>query len=285
MGQDLAQVPYTPSKHFLMGGLRLLVNEPSSGLNNKGWRYFGKVKEPSFNPLNEFFEHFAADSGGNEKDFEAPSRTGYNLGFTAEEFLAENLARFFFAGDPADVAADAVATSPAELVVAGKTGARHGLLNGRQTQDQIDDLVVYNDTDTAALVLDTDYEIVQQFGLTFIVMLVDTHAGDVLSIGEGATGSNAYHYTKLAHKLIAPMTTLTLEVAAILQIPAKQGPNLEWWIPRCTIRPDGEFALTAEENSSLKFLLSLLSDAANNPNYPFGKLFYYGRDDAGASLI
>lgn len=284
MAQSFDHKPFD-TKTGSIGGIRLLLRDTPDSGNGKGFKYVGNIHSPTFAAETEAYEHFSAASGANVKDWEVPVKSGYGFGFTADELLADNMRRFLLALAPTDVAADAVATYGPELFLAGKTGELHGLEFGRQTLAQRGDLKVYNVTDAALLVLDTDYEIITQFGLTFIRMLVDTHAGDVIRAGEGATASTAYHYNKLQHKLIAPMTSLKLNCAAIIQFAAKKGINAEWRIPKALIKPDGEFDWNPEQASSLKFALEALDDSVNNPSTPFGTVHYFGHDTAGAAII
>lgn len=278
MAQVLIRTPFQ-SANFSQGGVRVLLKEA-----NKGFRFVGHIREPNLEAILEWYEHYNASAGKEVKDYEAPTKTGYKIGFKADEMLVDNLKRLFFAADPTDVAADAVAEAEPDLVTAGKTGALHGLDYGRQTAGQRGALTVYNVTDAALLVEDTDYEVVTQYGLTFIKMLVDTHAGDSLRIGEGATAVTVYHYTKLAHKLHKPLTVLSLEVGALLQFPAIKGINLEWRIWKASIKPNS-IAWNSKEVSNLGFELEVLDDSANHSATPFGELYDYGYDDAGAAVI
>lgn len=282
MAQVLTQTPFE-KQNYSQGGLRLLIRELD--VPNKGYQYIGNIHTPDFAATLEFYEHFSAASGAEVKDNEAPNKTGYKLGFTADEMLIGNFKRFLFAGAPADVAADASAAGGPDTVIAGKTGDLFGLVYGRQTEGQRGDLVVRNVTDAADLVEDTDYEVLTIFGWTFIRLLVDTHNGDTLKIGTGAAAVDPYEHNQLAHKSLKPMTSLKLEVAAILQGPAKVGVNFEWRIPRAVIKPDGALDWNAKEASSFKFALELLDDSATDPAKPFGELLFYGRDNAGAALI
>jgi hypothetical protein len=278
MGQQLLRLPFD-SANMTQGGVRVLIKEA-----NKGFRFVGHIREPNLEAILEWYQLYHASSGQELLSYEAPTKVGYKAGFKCDEMLAENLKRMFFSGDPTDVAADAVAAAAAETVVAGKTGALHGLDYGRQTLAQRGDLAVYNVTDSALLVEDTDYAVVTQYGLTFVKMLVDTHAGDTIRFGEGATAATAYHYTKLAHKLLKPMTVTSLEVGALLQFPAIKGVNLEWRIWRASFKPTG-LAWLSKEASNLAFELEVVSDSANHSTTPFGEIYDYGYDSAGAALI
>jgi len=166
MVQQLKPQPYSTGP-LTIGGIRVLFSR-KNGTKYDGYRFMGVVHDTSFEAIKEIVEHYSAASGQNVKDWEAYKKLGYKLGFQADEFSAENLRAFLFSSAPEDVEADAVAEAGPEELIAGKTGDMHGLEFGRQTTAQVGDLTVYNDTDKALLTIDVDYEIVIQYGLTFI---------------------------------------------------------------------------------------------------------------------
>lgn len=284
MTQQLVQTPFS-TNNYTQGGQRLMVKELVEGGTDKGFRYLGNIHTLNWAQAVEFFEHYSAASGQEVKDYEAPNKTGVSISFTADEITTENLKRFLMSGEPDDVAENLIAAASPQQVLAGKTDELHGLDYGRQTAAQRGDLVVYNVTDAADLVEDTDYEVVTLFGWTFIKMLVDTHAGDVLKIGEGINAADDYHYKELAAKRIKPMTVVKMEVAAILEMPALKGKNWAWRIWKANLKPAGEFSWSSKEASSIKFSLEVLSDAVNHSATPFGEALDYGFDDAGGALI
>lgn len=282
MTQQLVQTPYS-NKNYMMGGIRMLLKDLATG--HAGFQFVGNMHSPDMQPILEIYEHYQAASGAEAKDFESPSKTGYKIGYTADELLVKNLKRYLYGGAITEVAADASATAGPETFTAGLTGDLHGLEYGEQTSAQRTALAVYNVTDAADLVLDTDYSVVTIYGWTFIKMLVDTHAADEIRVGTGATASTAYEYDKKAHKLFAPLSNLSQDVAAIMLFPAKKGPNFWWRVDKAIIKPDGSLGLSAKEATSKKMVLEVLDNSAAEPSYPFGKFGFLGYDDAGAALL
>lgn len=284
MGQVLANIPYS-GRQSTLSGFRVLISELVSSSLYSGWQFMGTVFAPKWVPKIEYYSHFETGSGAEEEDRKIPRTVGLALEFSCDDLFSKNYERWFMAAAQSKIAANAAAVAAAEIVVAGLTGTQHGISNGRQTSVQRTALTVYNVTDSAALVLNTDYKIVTIYGNTFIEMLVDTHAGDQLRIGTGATSSTDYNYVLTGHYEIAPLTRLERRIKAIIQAPSKTGGNWEYITELATLDNGGEFDVNVQQASSQKFTLTMLNNAAAQPNYPWGKFRSMGYDDAGAALI
>ena len=109
MAQKLTRLPFDAA-NFTQGGVRVLIKE-----SGKGFRFVGHIREPNLEAILEWYQHYNASAGKEALSYEAPTKTGYKASFKADEMLSENLKRLFFAADPADVAADAVATAAPEI--------------------------------------------------------------------------------------------------------------------------------------------------------------------------
>ena len=277
-----AVIPNTPYSFLSnpMAGIRLLLRETGGGL-----KFLGGAREPKFSLTNEFAQLYDAGSGAEALVRQVPNLTGIKVEFKATEFLRDNLARFFMATAPTRVAAAPTQTHAAELFTGGKIGERYGLAGGRQTTEQRTALAVYNVTDAALLVLDTDYTVVVQYGLTFIEMKVDTYDAHSIRVGTGATAVADYNYQVLAHDLSGPMTRLTRSVSGILQIASKSGINAELEFDLAELNPGGDFNLQTKQFSDMNFALELKDNSATDATYPFGKLKVYGYESAGGALI
>ncbi|HEY3321721.1 MAG TPA: hypothetical protein VGP72_14720 [Planctomycetota bacterium] len=281
MGQVLSGTPYD-CLTAPIAGVRIMLREANGLLE-----YLGSIKEPKFEEKLTFASIFDAGSGAEVELRKVASLLEMSMKFVAQEFLRANIARFMMAGAPTDVAADAVAAHAAETFVAGKTGARYGLAEGRQSDAQQTALKVYDTTEgtAALLVLDTDYKLVRQFSWTFIELLVDDWAGKTIRVGEGVTADTAYHYLKLAHAKINPLTKPERAVSGVLQIVSKTGQNMELVFNKAVLAGGGNFNLQTKEFSNMDFELTLQDDSAANPTAPFGELRIYGYDNAGGALI
>jgi len=281
MAQIFSHKPHD-KVNYAVGGNRLLIRDTNE---NAGFLYVGSLVSANIVQAIEVAEHFVVSAGKKAKDINLITGTSIKFDFTAEEMLLLNLRRFFLAAAHTDIAANAVATAAAETFIAGKTNIHHGLKYGQQTAAQRTALIVYNVTDAAALVSGTDFDVITIHGWTFIRMKVDTHSGDTIRAGTGATATAVYTFNQLAAKEFSPHTKLTFNLEAILQFPAAQGPNMQWRIPSAQILPAGNLNWSSTEASNKQFSMEILDDSANNPTFPLGKIEYYGYDDAGAALI
>jgi len=277
-------LPYTALQSML-GGFRVMISEPGSGANLTGMRYLGTVFEPKWQQTVEYYEHFETASGAKVLDRKLPKQIGLKVAFKLDDLFAKNLERYFLAKEMTAVAANAAAAKTAELFIAGKTDALHGLSEGRQTDLQKTALAVYNVTDAALLVENTDYAKVRYYGWTFIKMLVNTHAGDVIRVGVGATAVTDYNYNELGYDAISPLTRYEREVRGILQAPSKTGGNWEYYFEKAILSPDGEFDLNVEQASSIQMALDFKDNSANDAANPFGVLRHRGYDDTGLAVV
>lgn len=284
MAQVLDNTPYSALQSML-AGFRIAISEPASSTLKTGFRFLGTVFAPKFDLGIEYYSHYETASGAKVEDRKIPKTVAIKIGFSQDDMFAKNWERFLLGADLTSVAADPAATHVAEEFIGGVTGDLHGIDEGRQSDAQLAALAVYNVTDSALLVLNTDYSLIRQHGLSFVKMLVDTHATDTIRVGTGATAATDYTYLKLAHHLILPVTRYEREVRALLMAPSKTGGAWEWKIEKATLGPDGELDLNAEQASSVKMALNLKDDSTANPTKPWGILRHVGYDDAGASLI
>jgi len=279
MSAVIGNLPYS----FLtnpMAGMRILLREASGGL-----KFLGGTREPKFTLKLDTVQLYDAASGAEQLVRQASVPTEIDVAFKATEFLADNLARFFQTLAPVAVAAAATAAYAYETFTAGKTGERYGLRGLRQTVAQRGDLKVYNVTDSALLVLDTDYSIVVQYGVTFIELKVDTYDAHVLRVGEGSTANTSYHAADLAYSSISPMVSAVRTVSGVLQIVSKTGINAELVFEKAQLAGGGEFNLQTKAPSDMGFVLTILDNSGSDAVNPFGVLKNYGYDSAGAALI
>lgn len=282
MAQVFNYKPHDGVKHHAVGGYRLLLRDKSEDM---GFLHVGKFSSPNLAQNVERFTVYDASSGKRLKLGNLNIGTEIKFDIVADEMLLLNLRRFFLAGVHTDVAANVAATANAETFKAGKSGIHHGIRYGRQTSVQRTALAVYNVTDAALLVAGTDYDLISIFGWSYVRMKVDTHAGDTLRVGTGATAVTAYNHDQLASKQFAPMTKLAFDLEGIIQFPAGNGPAMQWRVPSMDIAPNGNLDWNAQENSKAPLTMEILDDSANNPTAPFGLIDLVGYDDAGAALI
>lgn len=283
MSQVLSNKPYSGQQE-LVTGFRILASEPAAG-GKTGLRFIGNILSPSVESKADFAEVFNTATGFETLVRKIPVKYASTIKFGINDLFARNYERYFLGTDLTAVAANPTATSGPDIVIAGKIGDQHGLMEGRLTDAQRTALKVYNVTGTALLVLNTDYKLVQIYGWTFVEMLVDTYAGNVLRLGTTADASVAYGFQLLAHYKINPITRAERTCQVILQAPSKSGGSWEYVLRKADLVPDGSFDLASKDASQMKFQLVALDDSAANPTEPYGYVRHYGPDDQGVSLI
>lgn len=193
---------------------------------------------------------------------EAVTRIAYTITATLSEFTLNNLRKFLQGSSNVKNQALGTNTTVAfadQQVVPGRyldVGAR-----------QITNVTVTRDG-TDLLTEGTDYVVYAEFG---IVKLVDGGAvqeGDDISI-EFDKPALVIDQVRLARSA-APICHL-LYIADDANADGDGAHDrLEIW--RCSVSPEGELGLISDEYGNFQLTMSVLSDAANHPNDPFGTL-------------
>jgi hypothetical protein len=193
---------------------------------------------------------------------EAVTRIAYTLTATCNEYTLSNLKKFLLGESNAKtqlVGSNQTATFSGAQVVPGRyldVGAR-----------QITGVVVTRDT-TDIMVVDTDYIVYAEFGLVKIVEGGGILAGDDVEI-EFDQPALTIDQVRIA-KDSAPICHLLFLADDANQDADGSRDRLEIW--RVAISPEGELGMISDEYGSFQITMSVLSDAANHPNDPFGTL-------------
>ena len=283
MAVQTDSIPYSANNRALWG-IRLLLAQVL-GTKTSGYRHIGNIISPDLEQGIERYKHYSSPIGQDKLDWIVPIKAEPVFKFTTDEVSNKNLQMFMNATAPIAVAANAAATYGPDLFIAGLTGDVHGLTEGNMTDAQRAALKVYNVTTSALLVAGTDYNVINLIGETSIQMLVDTYAGNVLSIGTGSTANAAYNFVQKQAQVFAPLTNQNIYVMAKIQFFPVQGKALEWRIRNALITNGSKMNADKKAASSLDFELSLLDDSVLNPTQPFGTLVDYGYDDTGVPTL
>lgn len=193
---------------------------------------------------------------------ESVTRIAYTLTGTFTGFVLNNLKKFLLGEDNTKL--QAVGTN----ITANFTGAQ--VVPGRYLDvgaRQITGVVVTRDG-TEVLVADTDYIVYSEFGLILIRKDAGVVAGDdievefdrpALTIDQVRIGKDA-----------APICHLLFLSDDANQDGVSARDRLELW--RVSIAPEGDLPLVSDEYATYQISMSVLSDASNHPNDPFGTL-------------
>lgn len=193
---------------------------------------------------------------------EAVTRIAYTLTVTLSEFSLGNLRKFLLGESNAKNQAVAVGTT------ANFTGAQ--VVPGRYLDvgsRQITNVVVTRDG-TDILVADTDYILYSEFGLIKLIDGGAVIAGDDIEV-EFDRPALVIDQVRIA-KESSPVCHLLYLADDANQDADGARDRLEIWRVSCS--PEGEMNVISDEYGNFQLTMSVLSDAANHPNDPFGTL-------------
>lgn len=193
---------------------------------------------------------------------ESVTRVGYTLTATLTGFVLNNLKKFLLGED--NTKTQAVGTN----VTATFTGAQ--VVPGRYLDvgaRQITGVVVTRDG-TEVLVADTDYVLYAEFGLVLLKKGGAVVAGDDIEI-EFDRPALTIDQVRIG-KDAAPICHLLFLADDANQDGVASRDRLELW--RVNVAPEGDLPLVSDEYASYQLTMSVLSDASNHPNDPFGTL-------------
>lgn len=193
---------------------------------------------------------------------EAVTRIAYTLTATLSEFTLNNLKKFLLGED--NVKNQAVGVG----VTQAFTGAQ--VVPGRYLDvgsRQITNVVVTRDG-TDILTADTDYILYSEFGLIKLIDGGAVVAGDDIEV-EFNRPALVIDQVRIA-KESSPICHLLYLADDANQDADGARDRLEIW--RVSVAPEGEMNVISDEYGNFQLTMSVLSDAANHPNDPFGTL-------------
>lgn len=193
---------------------------------------------------------------------EAVTRIAYTLTATLSEFTLNNLRKFLLGTENVKTQAVGVGVTALfsdQQVVPGRyldVGAR-----------QITNVVVTRDG-TDILVADTDYLVYSEFGLIKLLEGGAVLEGDDIEV-EFSRPALTIDQVRIA-KNSSPVVHLLYLADDANQDADGARDRLEIWRASCA--PEGEMNVISDEYGNFQLTMSVLSDAANHPNDPFGTL-------------
>jgi len=260
------------------GGGEIIISEAVEG----GWSglsTLGNVREIKYDQQVETVKVPVSADGLEVTHREITTTVGLTCSGKLTETNSETIRRLFLTTDETSEALNAAATADAETCIAGRAGQYHGLDNGTLNSTQRGNLTVYNVTDSADLVAGTDYSVVVSNGQTYIKLLVDTHAGDEIRIGTGATASSDYEYEQPARRAYTPLSDPVITVRGKVMLNSQNGISVEHRFESASLRLSN-FTRTAKEAGSCDVTITFERDG-NNTAEPFGKVYEYGAKSEG----
>lgn len=116
-----------------------------------------------------------------------------------------------------------------------------------------------------------DRSLVQEIAVT-VNLTVDEPTPELMNLfmlGGAITGAGP--------KVFAPYMKTERTGAGKLFAVSDTGNEFYWDIPRCTVKPDGEFAYNDQDWSQYSFVVEILSDT-RFPANPYGRIYHLGTD-------
>lgn len=81
--------------------------------------------------------------------------------------------------------------------------------------------------------------------------------------------------------VFAPYTNLERNGSARLFGVSDTGNQWLWEIPKCTLKPDGEFSYNDQDWSQFSFIVEVLDNSSATPTTPYGEVTHSGVADSG----
>jgi hypothetical protein len=245
------------SNNLVLGRGKLYFDRFAPGTTTKtGERYLGSTPAFSLSGETQELDHYSSEEGLQVKDESVTLRIDYTGSVTCENINQENLALFFFGtSETATIAgsigeAESFVALPGLFYQLGMTAAKP------EGVENVENVVVKDQTDTTTYVAGTDYT-------------VDTEEGfiEILAGGSIASGETI----NVTYDIVAQTQDRVLSGSSLIQGALRfrsrngVGGQRNFYMPKVTLRPNGEFALKGEEWQNMGFNIEVLQNG-NLPN-------------------
>ena len=236
----------------VLGRGKVLFREAGSG----AYRYI--VSTPSFtiNVETETAELWTSDTPVREKMVDTETQRSYSGSFEAHDINAANLA-IFFGGEVETVEQDGGTVADEEITAVA--GGIHQLgVDATHPRGKRDlSAVVIDDGDTTTYDEGDDYTIDLRRGLLHIV-----EGG---AIADGAAIEANYSYGTTSYKSVKSTGKQSSRGEIKFIAENAEGNDVDFILPNCTIRADGDFGLKSEDEfQALSFTVDINTDDNGN---------------------
>lgn len=241
-----------PQKNYTFGRYRVYFDPFKPGTKTKtGQRYLGNTPELSMTSESENLDHFDADNGIRVKDDSMLLELNRSGAFVTDHISPDNLALFFL-GD-ASVVTQAGATALTQNIAEVKPGRRYQIgasASAPAGARGITNVTVTSDPVGTTYIEGTDYTV-----------NLDNGGLVILEGGAIAADSNIivnYDTTATSYNRVVSADNAEIYGAMYLESRNPKGEKLDFYIPYCSIRPDGDFTLKGGEWQQLPFSFEVL---------------------------
>lgn len=247
------------SNNLVLGRGKLFFDRFATGtLIKTGERYLGSTPSFSLSGETQELDHFSSEEGLQEKDESVTLRIDYSGSLAIENIDKENMALFFFGTAETATVASASGTverftaSPKLFYQLGATAAKpEGVENVSNVSVSIDP-----DGAATAAVLDTDYTVDLIEGFIEIIDGGGITSGTIIDV--------TFDTAAQTQERIVSGANL---IQGALRFRSRNGVGSQrnFYMPKVTMRPNGEFALKGEEWQNMSFNVEVLKNG-NLPN-------------------
>lgn len=230
-----------------------------------GERYLGNSPELSYSATQESLDHFNSDRGVRVKDASVTLQQDYAGALSLDDIDMKNLALFFL-GDAATltVASRTVAAEPINGVELGLSYQLGTSAADPAGVRKVSAVTVTNSTTAAnAPVAGIDYVLDPVRGrITVLDSATKIKAGDNLSVAYTVDASTR-------DRVISKSKTIEGALRYIANNPA--GKDIDFFMPRVKLTPNGDFNIKGDDWQTLSFTLEILKKGALEAIYADGQ--------------
>jgi len=225
--------------NLVLGRGEIYFDRFAAGTENKtGERYLGATPAFSVSGETQELEHFSSERGLRVKDESVTLQIDFTGALTLEDINQDNLALFFFgAAENATISAavgeqDDLTVKQGLYYQLGTTAAKP------EGVENVTNVVVTGTGGTPTYVADTDYTVDLTLGRVYIM----PGAG----IADDAAVEITYDVAAQTQERVSSGASLVSGALRFISYNGV-GTNRNFYMPKVTLRPNGEFALKGEE--------------------------------------
>lgn len=232
---------YPENKGYTLGRGKLYFDPFLPGTTTPtGQRYLGNSPEINLTSESETLDHFDSDGGVRQKDASVLLQLTRSGTFTCDHISPDNVALFFLGAAGKVTQASALAQS--QVINPVKLGRRYQL--GVSAANPAGVRGVANVAITGK-VAGTDF-------------IVDAVTGGITfpatsTIVDGSSVTVSYDVQSTTYNQVVSASNATIEGALFYRADNPKGDNADYFWPKVTLRPDGDFALKGDEFQVLSF--------------------------------
>jgi hypothetical protein len=258
-----------PQKNYTLGRGQLFFQKfDENGVAVGGQRYIGNTPEINLTSESESLDHFDSDAGVKEKDKSVLLSLNRTGSFITDQISPANLALFFLGSETiTNVAAVTDATHAIADVLTGQRyqiGANPSNPAGVRNVSGV--TIVKGAT---PLVLGTDYTLdADSGGVTFLDSSATVNDGDDVVV--------TYDLAASAHNTVVTGASASINGSLFYKSNNPEGAQFDYFWPKVTLKPDGDFALKGDDWQQISFSFEILKKDDNTEAQ-----YVNGRADVG----